>query len=226
MADREQQAAYERIWNAFRHTRCLADGRHDTTSWRDRSGPFAMCVVRLPADAVRGPLAPCREALTRCPHVRVHPDGFLHITLQELGFVCDAPGAIDEISPARLDEFAQAAVGPIADRDPFRIALGGVNSFQDAAFLEVRDGGACAALHARLFELAAIPRQPRFAFVPHATIAHYTSDAPAAPVKEALAPFHDADFGTFEVTQIEIVTLDVDEPYPPLRPYAIIPLGG
>jgi 2'-5' RNA ligase len=226
MAEREQQEAYARIWDAFVRSRRLADGRHDTARWRGRGAPFAMCVVRIPADAVREPIALCRNALAACPDVRVHPDGFLHVTLQELGFVCDKPGAIDEISPARLDEFAQAAVGPIADRDPFQVALGGVNSFQDAAFLEVRDGGACAALHARLFELAAIPRQPRFAFVPHATIAHYTSDGPAAPVKAALTPFHDADFGEFEATQIEIVTLDVDEAYPPLRPYAIIPLGG
>jgi 2'-5' RNA ligase len=77
-----------------------------------------------------------------------------------------------------------------------------------------------------LFELAAIPRSSRFAYVPHATIAHYTADAPAAKVQAALNPFHRTAFGAFEVTQVEIVTLDVDEAYPPLRPYAIIPLGG
>jgi 2'-5' RNA ligase len=226
MADRDQQEAYARIWNAFAHASCLADGRHDTANWRDRGGPFAMCVIRLPVAPLDERFAACQQSLANCPHVRVHPDGFLHITLQELGFVCDEPGALDEISPTRLDEFAQSAVGPIAERDPFPIALGGVNSFQDAAFLEVRDGGACAALHARLFELAAIPRQPRFAFVPHATIAHYTAEAPAAPVRSALASFHDVVFGAFDVTQVEIVTLDVGDPYPPLRPYAIIPLGG
>ncbi|HEU5431138.1 MAG TPA: 2'-5' RNA ligase family protein [Thermomicrobiales bacterium] len=226
MVDRAQQEAYARIWNAFAHMPRLADGRHDTANWRDRGSPFAMCVIRLPAAALGDRLTACRQSLADCPSVRVHPDGFLHITLQELGFVCDEPGAVDEISPARLDEFAQSAVGPIAERPPFRIALGGVNSFQDAAFLEVRDGGACAALHARLFELAAIPRQPRFAFVPHATIAHYIADAPAAPVRSALAPFHETAVGAFEATQVEIVTLDVVEPYPPLRPFAIIPLGG
>ncbi|HEX5499314.1 MAG TPA: 2'-5' RNA ligase family protein [Thermomicrobiales bacterium] len=225
MADRDQQAAYDRIWRAFSHASRLADGRHDTARWRERGGPFAMCVIRLPA-ALWPQLASCQMSLAHCPNVRVHPDGFLHITLQELGFVCDQPGAADEISPARLDEFAQSAVGPIADRAPFPIALGGANSFQDAAFLEVRDGGACAALHGRLFELAAIPRQPRFAFLPQATIAHYTAAAPAAPVQAALTPFHDEEFGAFDVTQIEIVTLDVAEVYPPLRPYAIIPLGG
>ncbi|HEU0114640.1 MAG TPA: 2'-5' RNA ligase family protein, partial [Thermomicrobiales bacterium] len=207
MADRDQQEAYERIWDAFRQMPCLADGRHDTAAWRAHTGPFAMCIIRLPAAARRARLAACQAALARCPHVRVHPHDFLHITLQELGFVCDKPNALDEISPARLDEFAQSAVGSIAEREPFRIALGGVNSFQDAAFLEVRDGGACAALHARLFDLAAIPRQPRFSFLPHATIAHYTADASAALVQAALTPFHDAAFGAFEVNQIEIVTL-------------------
>jgi len=226
MADRDQQEAYERIWNAFLRSACLADGRHDTAAWRSRAGPFAMCVIRVPAPSLAGLLDSCQQSLAHCPNVRVHPADFLHITLQELGFVCDRPGALDEITPARLDEFAQSAVGPIADRDPFTITFAGVNSFQDAAFLEVDDGGACAALHARLFELAAIPRSPRFAYLPHAKIAHYTADAPAAAVQAALAPFHQARFGAFDVTQVEIVTLDVNEAYPPLRPYAIIPLGG
>jgi hypothetical protein len=104
--------------------------------------------------------------------------------------------------------------------------MGGVNSFQDAAFLEVHDGGAAARLHQRLLELAAVPRISRFAYLPHSTIAHYTASAPAIGLAERLAAWRDAPFGRFRAAEVEIVTLRLDEPYPPLESYAVIPFGG
>ncbi len=222
----DQDEAYRRVWQMFRTFDRLADGRHDTEDWRSHEGYYAVCVIRVPAAALQPALDGCRAALAAYPWVRVHPDHFLHVTLQELGFVCDEPERPDEITPARLEELASAAAGPIGDRPAFELALGGVNSFQDAAFLDVDDGGQCARLHGRLFELAAIPRAPRFAYLPHATVAHYTAEAPADGMAAALARWRDVRFGTFRVSQVEIVTLRLDEPYPPLEPYAIIPLHG
>ena len=222
----DQDEAYRRVWQRFRTFERLADGRHDTADWRSHEGVYAICVVRVPSATIRPAVDPCRAALAGYPFVRVHPDHFLHVSLQELGFVCDEPGRPDEITPARLEEFATAAAGPIAEHAPFEIALGGVNSFQDAAFLDVHDRGRCARLHHRLFELAAVPRAPRFAYLPHVTIAHYIADAPIGDLVATLARWRDVRFGTFRATQVEIVTLRLDEPYPPLEPYAIIPLGG
>ena len=221
----DQEAAYRRVWRAFGALERLADGRHDTVDWRSHAGDFAVCVIRVPAVNLQPALAACRAALAARPEVRLHPDHFLHVTLQELGFVCDHPIKPNEISPTRLEEFANAATGPIAERGPFDLVMGGVNSFQDAAFLEVHDDGAAARLHQRLLELAVVPRASRFAYLPHATIAHYTA-APAAGLAERLVPWRDAPFGRFRATEVEIVTLRLDEPYPPLESYAVIPLGG
>ena len=69
-----------------------------------------------------------------------------------------------------------------------------------------------------------MPRASRFAYLPHATIAHYTA-APAAGLAHG-CPWRDAPFGRFRATEVEIVTLRLDEPYPPLESYAVIPLGG
>jgi 2'-5' RNA ligase len=183
-------------------------------------------MIRIPAALLQPALDGCRTALSGYPFVRLHPDHFLHITLQELGFVREESASPDEISPARLEEFAHAAVGPISERDPFSLTLGGVNSFQDAAFLDVHDGGACTRLHTRLLELAAIPRAPRYAYLPHVTIAYYTSAAPIAGLAASLVPWRDVSLGSFLATEVEIVTLRLDEPYPPLETYAVIPLGG
>jgi len=222
----DQAEAYRRVWQAFRGFGRVADGRHDTEDWRSHDAVYAVCVVRVPAEALQPALDDCRAALAAFPAVRLHPDRFLHVTLQELGFVCDEPGRIDEISPLRLEEFATAAAGALAGREPFPIALGGVNSFQDAAFLDVADGGVCARLHHRLNDIAALPRSSKFAYLPHATIAHYTAERPIGDLPARLTPWRDVRFGAFAVSRVEIVTLRLDEPYPPLEPYAVIPLTG
>lgn len=220
----DQAEAYRRVWQTFRTFDRLADGRHDSEDWRSHEGFYAVCVIRIPSSVLQPALDGCRAALAAHPSIRLHPNHFLHVTLQELGFVCDDPSRSNEITPARLEEFASAAVGPIGERPAFDLALGGANSFQDAAFLDVDDGGQCARLHGRLFELAAIPRAPRYAYLPHATIAHYTRDARAAGLAADLARWRDVRFGALRVEQVEIVTLRLEEPYPPLEPYAIIPL--
>jgi len=221
----DQAEAYRRVWQRFRTFAEVVDGRHDTADWRGQGGPFAVCVVRVPAGALQPALDECRAALSDQPFVRWHPDHFLHISLQELGFVCDTPARPDEISPARLEEFATAAASALADRGPLEIHLGGVNSFQDAVFLDVDDHGACHQLHRRLNDVAAVPRASRFAFLPHTTIAHYTDVRPIGDIPATLAPWRDIRFGTFTVRQIEIVTLGLTDPYPPLEPYAVIPLA-
>jgi len=222
----DQSEAFRRVWQTFRSFQTLADGRHDTVDWRSHDGVYAVCAVRVPAEKLQPTLEECRAAVGRFPFARIHPDHFLHITLQELGFVCDRPNRVDEIAPARLEEFAAAAADAIGDWPPFTIHLGGVNSYQDAAFLDVHDRGRCAELHLRLNEVAAVPHLSRFAYLPHSTIAHYTAAVPSAGLAGALAPWRDVRFGSFSVTAVEIVTLRVEEPYPALEPYAIIPFDG
>jgi len=220
----DQDEAFRRIWQTFRTFDRLEDGRHDTAVWRSHEGLYALCLIRVPAATLQPELDECRGALNDHPFIRVHPDGFLHVTLQELGFVCDEPRLPDEITPERLEEFTAATVAAIADRPAFNLALGGLNSFQDAVFLDVHDDGQCARLHGRIFDLAAIARAPRFSYLPHTTIAHYTRRVPVPGLAAALAPWRDITFGSFRVTEVEVATLRVDEPYPPLETFAVIPL--
>jgi 2'-5' RNA ligase len=219
--------AQRRIWEAFRRTERVADGRHDTPNWRSRGGPFAMCCVRVPAATLQPALDALRADLSAFRFVRLHPDGFLHVMLQEFGFVVAVPRRADEIGPDRLGELTDVAIGVGRDRPPFDIALGWANAFQDAVFLELhKGGGSCTRLHQRLRESAGAISAPRFPYLPHATIAHFTADAPAAGLLSVLAPRREAPFGRFTVREIEIVTLRTDEAYPPLETYAAIPLLG
>ncbi len=222
----EQDEAYRRIWQHLRQVTHVADGRHDLAEWRSHSGDFALCCVRIPPGVLGPALDDLRAALRTFPFVRLHPDAFLHIPVQELGFVTEQPRARDEITPRRLQELIAQAEVPISDFPPFDVALGGINSFVDAAFLDVHDGGHCARLHSRLFDLAATHRTPRYAYLPHVTIAHYTAAAAIDGLAAEVARWRDVRFGSFRAAEVEIVTLRLDEPYPPLEPYAVIPLLG
>jgi 2'-5' RNA ligase len=223
-AARKQETAFRHIWQSFRTFKTVEDGRHDTEEWRAHEGVFAVCVVRVPASALQPALDELREALGGYPFIRTHPDGFLHVMLQELGFVCANPERRDEMSLARLEEFVVSVTPELSSATAFEIRTGGANAFQDAVFLDIRDRGYCARLHARLREIAAVPSVPRFAYLPHTTIAHFTESAPIGNVPAALARWRDREFGTFRVDQIEIVTLRLDEPYPELKSYAVLPL--
>ena len=61
---------------------------------------------------------------------------------------------------------------------------------------------------------------PRFAYLPHATIAHFTAQEPIDELPQLIGRWRDRRFGTFSVTAIEVVTMDVRLTYPRLAPYA------
>jgi 2'-5' RNA ligase len=226
-ASRRQDAAYKRIWSAFSHYPEIADGRHDTEHWQEKPGPFAICLIRVPAAALEPSLSELHAALAGLPYVRAHPDHFLHITLQELGFVTDPPQHNDDVAPARLEEFLTGATAALAGAGPFEIGLGGANAFQDAVFLDIHDRGQCGRIHERLRELAALPTQPRFAYIPHCTVAHFTESRPTPPDLAArLERWRDRRFGALIVRELEVVTLEVEESYPQFQTLAFIPLTG
>jgi 2'-5' RNA ligase len=216
---------FQRVWEAFQRSESTIDGRHDTAHWRAHEGPYAACIVRVPAEALQPNLAVLRRMLAELRGVRLHPDHFLHIMLQELGFMAEIPRHSDEISAARLEEFAQTIVEPISSTRAFSVALGGANSFQDAAFLDVRGGSRLARLHERLFDLAAMPTAPSYSYLPHCTIAHYDGSTPHDEALSVLARWRNEVFGEFAITEAEIVTLDPHVTYPELATYAAIPFG-
>jgi len=146
--------------------------------------------------------------------------------LQELGFVVETPRKHDEISAARLEEFAQSIVEPISGMRALLVRLGGVNSFQDAVFLDVQGGGPLSRLHERFFDLAALPTLPAYSYLPHCTIAHYDGTTPLAEAQALIAQWRHEVIGEFAIAEVEIVTLDPNEAYPELATYAVIPFGG
>lgn len=221
---RQQDSAYKRQWHAFSRYPTLADGRHDDDAWRAHSGRFACCLIRVPAVAMQPRLGELRADLACEGKVRLHPDHFLHIMIQEIGFTSTRPSRPDELSFDRFDELTTAFASALTDIQAFEITVPAANSFEDAAFLEVQDGARCAALHGRLREVAAVPMIPRYAYLPHITIAHYLGSYESMATLKTLQGHRGEGFGSFPVLEVEIATLRVDIDYPPIHSVRRIPL--
>lgn len=221
---RHQEAAYRRLWQAFSRYPTLADGRHDDDTWRAHNGRFAACLIRVPAARLAPELEHLRQAIAQPGQVRLHPDHFLHVMVQEIGFVTRNPTRSDEISLERFDELCAALSTALNDIRHFEAVVANANSFEDAAFLELHDGGRIEAVHARLREVAAVPIIPRYAFLPHITVAHYLGEFDSLPMVKALQQFRGTRFGTFPVMEIEIVTMRVDIDYPQIYTIRKLPL--
>jgi 2'-5' RNA ligase len=223
---RRQESAYRSLWSAFSRYPTLADGRHDDVAWREHPGRFACCLIRVPVAELQPQLDNVRAALAGDGKSRLHPDQFLHIMIQEIGFVCRKPTRPDELSIERFDELNSALSTALNDLPAFDVTIANANSFEDAAFLEVHDGGGCEAIHRRLREAAAVTMIPRFAFLPHITIAHYLGSFDALHTVQTLQDFRATEFGKFRVTEVEIATMRVDIDYPPIYTTQKLILGG
>jgi 2'-5' RNA ligase len=211
----QQEEAYRRIWQNLRVVQDVRDGRHDTQEWRARQGPFAMCCVRVPPSCFTPELDSLRTVLESFPYVRLHPESFLHIPIQEIGFLSDSPVQRNDLTRKGLDEFIAQAHRPLLDFPSFPIVLGPVNSFADAAFLDIDDDGWLSRIHRRLLDFAPVPPSTRYPYLPHLTLAHYDRVAPIGNLPAALAEWRDLPLGEFVVDQIDVVLLDTQETFPP-----------
>ncbi len=211
----QQREAYRRIWQNLRMVNDVRDGRHDTADWREHAGQFAMCCVRVPSSCFLPELDDLRSVLESIPYVRLHPASFLHIPIQEIGFTSETPVRRNELTRKGLDEFIAQAHRPMLDFPSFPIVLGPVNSFADAAFLDVDDDGWLSRIHQRLLDFATVPPSTRYPYLPHMTLAHYDRTAPIGNLPAVLAEWRDMPLGEFVVDRIDVVLLDTQETFPP-----------
>jgi 2'-5' RNA ligase len=203
-----QDEAYRRIWQNLRSIAEVRDGRHDDEAWRSHVGHFALCCVRVPPDAFSPEYGRLLEALSQFSFARIHPDSFLHIPIQEIGYVVDDPVTRNEISRNQLDEFITVSQRPLIDFPRFRIGVGPVNSFADAAFLDVEDDGWLSRIHRRLVDLSSVPPSMKYPYLPHVTIAHYDRVAPIENLPAVLAEWRDVPLGEFVAEDVQVVLLD------------------
>lgn len=221
----EQRRSFARIWDDFTQVESLADGRHDINGWSGHSGDFVMCCVRIPVAEQRHDLEDFRAELGTLHATRVHPPAFLHVAVQELGFITERPKHREEFTTARLEEFLGYIEGPIGDFAPFPMTLGGANSFTDAPFLEVHDNGWLSRIHFRMRDFVIVPPDKHFPYLPFATVAHYMPGESADMARQIVETYRATTFAQFAVNGIDVVRLSTAEPYPQAEVIRTIELG-
>jgi 2'-5' RNA ligase len=213
----EQDEAYRRIWANLRQVDRVVDGRHDTDDWFARPGDFVWMCARVPEAALLPGFEELVRTLEQFSFTRIVPREYLNITVQELGYLAEQPSGRDEITEEWLEEFIQHAQRPISSFPPFDVAIGGANSFVDAAFLDIHDNGWLSRIHNRLLDFVSQPPSTRYSYLPELIIAQYVQAAPIASLVRALTPFRDRTFGTFRVESIDVMRVSTSETFPEPR---------
>ncbi len=126
------------------------------------------------------------DDLRRLESVDVVPPSWLHMTLQEIGFV-------DEVSASQMDDLVAEATS-VAGLLPLRLDLGPITTMTDAVVLRTHPSNELMALQSALVAgLESSRGTPPEAepFWPHVTLAYTNRDCHRADVMDALADVAD-----------------------------------
>lgn len=209
----EQDASYLRIWAHLRQIDQVADGRHDTSDFLKRRGDLVVVCVRIDPADLASEFYNLTATLAEIDYIRPVPPSTYNITVQELGYLSRRPNGRDEITELWLDEYLEQCHLSLRDFRPFDVTLGRVNSYTDAAFLDVHDGGWLSRIHDVLVDFVSQPPRTRYPYLPEFVIGQYTRQAPIGRLVPTLTPYRDMTFGTFRVSHIDVIRIPTTEAF-------------
>lgn len=209
----EQDASYLRIWSQLRQLDHVEDGRHDTRNFFERSGDLVIVCARVTPETLPPAFNDLVESLSDIDFVRLVSPNTYNVTVQELGYLSERPNGRDEITQLWLDEYLEQCHISLRDFRPFNVTLGGVNSYADAAFLDVHDDGWFSRIHDVLVDFVSQPPKTRFPYLPEFVIAQYMRKSPIGNLVSTLTPFRDTTFGSFRVENVDVVRISTTEPF-------------
>lgn len=211
---------FKDAWHRFERLEALVLST-ETLEWEWTRGrtSYAALLVRMTDAGVRQKIERTLAGIEGIAGVDPYPEAYWHVTVKGLGFVVEEATREDELSPGRLKSLAEEARPLLESTEGFEAVAGPAAGFAEVVILEVHDGGAVRALNTRLVEtLPGVLRTPvdGAIFLPHMSIARYTSQEGLGELKERLArlrsePGEGARFGVAEV-QLIVAHLGVGAP--------------
>ena len=218
----EPSPEYAAAWARFQALDRLILGPETIESaWahgRDRYAALLIPVDDPPA------VAHIHDVLDRMgdiPGVEPYPEPYWHITIKGIGFVANPGGTSDEVSASHLQTVSRLIAEVLASQPPFVVQAGRINAFAEVVLLEAWDGGSVRELNTRILEtVPGIIRQPfdgRF-FLPHISIARFTSDEGLPRLKTALAELRESPPGpSFTVGHADLISAHLSAAAPTLE---------
>lgn len=163
-------------------------------------------------------LARIAERLAQVPGVDVLPDWFWHATVKPAGFQAIKRSHPDDVLREDVPRLAGAARALLAQEPAFEAQLGLANAFADTVFVELLDGDRLRALNERLAAGLGLTRYPfdGAGFLPHVSVARFTSSDGLVQLKETLATLRLEPPGpSFPIARVEFVKSWLVEGEPP-----------
>lgn len=204
----------------------------DTLEWQWTRGraQYLTFFVRLEDAAARQHASRVQERLAGIPGVELYPDWYWHITVKGAGFQVIKRTHEDDVLRQDVSRTAAKAREVLAQEPAFAAQLGLPSGFAEVVFLELWDGGRVRRLNQRLCD--AVPEIPRYpvdgaGFLPHVSIARFTSNEGLAELKRVLASLREEEPGpTFPIRRVEFVKVWLSEEMPEFQVLATFALAG
>jgi 2'-5' RNA ligase len=216
------QRDFDAAWAAFQDLdsiRLLPDTLE--SEWMRGRDSYLAFLVRVTDSEVVANLRHAIRGIERIPGVEPYPEDYWHITIKGIGFEVEAPARPDEIAHDDVPGIAEASREVFGAQPAFDVEIGPLNAFPEVVFAEVRNSVPVRNLNRRLLE--AIPGLVRYpfdgeTFLPHVSIARFTSNEGLLQLKETLARLRDDAPGpAFRITEVQLVRAHLSELAPRLE---------
>ena len=212
------RAAFDRI-ESLRLTNETTE--HEFTRGRAQYLAF---LVRIEDAATQQYIASATERLEGIPGVEPYPVDYWHMSVKGGGFQVIKRSLPDDVLREDVPRIAAGAKKLLAGQRAFEAKLGAIAGFPEVVFIEVHDGRRIRELNALLTEgLPQVPHYPIDAgvFLPHVSIARFTSNDGLAQLKETIASHRDDDGGpAVLVRRVEFVKVWLSETTPEFQTLA------
>ncbi|MCH8009607.1 MAG: 2'-5' RNA ligase family protein [Chloroflexi bacterium] len=227
----EFSTSFEAAWEGFLALDSLQlVGDSSQLEWTHGRAQLLLFLVRLEDKDALQYAARVGERIASIPGVEVTPEAHLHMTVKVAGFQVIKRTRDDDIVRQDVPRIATSARDLLIKEPAFEARLGPVSGFASVVFLEVWDGGRLSQLNDRLREL-----MPQLAksqidgagFLPHLSIARFTSNDSLAELKSALAELRAEGPGpTFPVRRVEFTKAWLAEEMSGFETLASYPLAA
>jgi 2'-5' RNA ligase len=163
------------------------------------------------------------------PGVEAYPGDYWHITVKGIGFETNEASQPGDVAYADIDGIAGVAGEIFAAQPAFDVEIGPLSAFPEVVFAEVRNSIPVRNLNRRIIEL--MPGVIRYpfdgeVFLPHVSIARFTSSEGLSKVKDTLAAERGVAVGpTLRVAEVQLVRAHLSERAPTLEPIETYPLA-
>jgi 2'-5' RNA ligase len=167
------------------------------------------------------------SGLDRFDCIAAVPLQYVHVTVKVMGNVVSEPRNEADLIAEDEGRIVAAAGSVFSDIEPFTVDFPQLNLFPTTVYAEVADDGRFSELNRRICDVPEIPVRNRDGqgFIPHATLGQFVSDREYKRLIEYIEANRHIDIGPIEVSEIELVALDLTTRFPAFETVETFDLG-